>query len=82
MCVSVTTLVSVEKPLEVRSWVREYLKQAVRQVCFFFFEDENEDSDSSTQKKNGGRKMLKRYKKRKKQKRKEIPNPLLPLIVS
>lgn len=44
--VSVTTLVSVEKPLEVRSWVREYLKQAVRQV----FEDENEDSDSrSTQ---------------------------------
>ena len=33
------------KPLEVRSWVREYLKQAVRQV----FEDENEDSDSSTQ---------------------------------
>lgn len=36
VCVSVTTLVSVEKPLEVRSWVREYLKQAVRQVWFFF----------------------------------------------
>ena len=34
VCVSVTTLVSVEKPLEVHSWVREYLKQAVRQVFF------------------------------------------------
>lgn len=33
------------KPLEVRSWVREYLKQAVKRV----FEDENEDSDLSTQ---------------------------------
>lgn len=55
VCVSVTTLVSVEKPLEVRSWVREYLKQAVRQVWFFFFEDENEDSDSSTQKKKRGK---------------------------
>lgn len=30
------------KPLEVRSWVREYLKQAVRRV----FEDENEDSST------------------------------------
>lgn len=33
------------KPLEVRSWVREYLKQAVKRV----FVDENKDSDLSTQ---------------------------------
>lgn len=82
MCVSVTTLVSVEKPLEVRSWVREYLKQAVRQVWFFFLKMKMKILIQA-RKKNGGRKMLKRYKKRKKQKRKdEIPNPLLPLIVS
>ena len=74
VCVSVTTLVSVEKPLEVHSWVREYLKQAVRQVFFLKMKMKIQilarNTPSATtpekkKKKNGGRKMMKCYRKRK-----------------